>query len=228
MQARVERFIGAGDFIAGHTGRIDHLLGLTRDGFVHGLDLRAQVPGEAFKGRPLGGKALGQVARIVGAGIGNRFKPHPLIADLAGHGLHGRDRMRHGAVDFGGGLFHLLRNRDAFGARFARRREQANSRFHHKGIGRRRAAIGARHEAGHDDDHARNERGEATGQQDCGRLCQQRIKADKAKHACRNSNEPEHTDQESSDHHPAATMPGVLEVFRRLLPGQEIPAGRAS
>ena len=136
--------------------------------------------------------------------------------------------MRHGVVNLGGGLFHLLGDTDAFGAGFAGGRQKAYGGFHDKRIGGGGAPIGARHIACHDDDQARDDCGDAAGKQHHGGKGKQRVNAQKPEHTCTNSGKPEQCDDESGGNHPAATMPGVLDVFRRLLPDQKIPAGRAS
>ena len=189
--------------------------------------LGAQVTGQAFQSRPLRAETLGKVTGIISAGIGNRFKAHAFVADFAGHGLHGRDGMGHGLIDFGGRLFHLFGNGDAFGAGFTGGREQADGGFHDKSVGCGGAAVGAGHEARHDDEPG-DERADTSCDQHGWRKGEHGINAQQAQCRCSDTDEPESCDEESCGNHPAATIAGVLEVFRRLLPGLEIPAGRAS
>ena len=228
LQPVLQRLVSAGHFLAGIAGRLYHHLRLVRDGLVQGLHLRSQLTRQPFQGLTLLAQPFGQVAGIVGAGIGDRFQPQALIPDFAGHRLHRRQRMSHRPVDLGSRLFHLLGKGDAFGAGFAGRGHQADRGFHDQCIGGGRAAIGAAHEASHDHQQRRNDEGHGATHQQQRLLLHQFIDTKKSDRHRGCAENPGKGDHESGHNHPAAAMAGQLEVFRRLLPDKQVAARRAS
>ena len=127
-------------------------------------------------------------------------------------------------INLGGGLFHLFGKGDAFGAGLTRGRHQAGCGRHDQRIGRAGPAIGAPHISGHDKQQGWHGNAHRTARQYEGVQRHQRRHTIKAEDYASGRTDPHGRGHKSAHDHPAATTLCQLEIFRCLLPGQQIPA----
>ncbi len=213
-QALVERFVGARDLGGGGTRGLDHALGLAGDGFVERIALGAQVADQAFQRGALGGQLAGQVAGIVGGGIAHRLKAQALVADLAGHGLHGGNDLVEGAFDLFGAGGHPRSHGVGLAQAGLGRVEQLCGGFEHQRVGRRTTRAFPRHEARHQDQETRQHRDHAASDQGDRRLAGNDIEVEDRDQGNRQRGPPHHGQYETGPGHPSS---GTANDFKPAL-----------